>query len=96
MKKTVAAENEDRMLLMRQKAKESNRALHEIEGEQWRLRTQQANTGEWIEIPGAAPGSFQWKRAGAETDPAATTTTSETPAKPTDTTPPATPTKPPP
>lgn len=96
MKKTVAAENEDRMLLMRQKAKESNRALHELEGEQWRLRTQQANTGEWIEVPGAAPGSFQWKRAGAATDPAATTTTSETPPKPTDTTPPATPTKPPP
>ncbi len=80
MKKAVTAENEDRMLLMRQKAKESNRPLHEIEAEQWRLRTQQANTGEWIEVPGAAPGSFQWKRAGAETTPPAT--------------PPATPTKP--
>jgi hypothetical protein len=64
MKKAVAAENEDRMLLMRQKAKESNRPLHEIESEQWRLRAQQANTGEWIEIPGATSGSFQWKRAG--------------------------------
>jgi Protein of unknown function (DUF1318) len=91
MKKTVAAENEDRVLLMRHKAKESNRALHEIEGEQWRLRTQQANTGEWIEVPGASPGSFQWKRAGAETNPAATTTTSETPPKPTDTTTPTSP-----
>lgn len=80
MKKAVAAENEDRMLLMRQKAKESNRPLHELEAEQWRLRTQQAGTGEWIEVPGAAPGSFQWKRAGAETTPPAT--------------PPATPTKP--
>ena len=94
MKKTVAAENEDRMLLMRQKAKESNRALHEIEGEQWRMRTQQANT-EWVEVPGAASGSFQWKRAGAETNPAATTTTSDTPPKPTDTTVPSpTPTSP--
>lgn len=66
MKKAVAAENEDRMLLMRQKAKESNRPLHEIESEQWRLRTQQANTGEWIEVPGSSPGSFQLKRAGAD------------------------------
>lgn len=79
MKKTVAAENEDRMLLMRQKAKESNRPLHEIEAEQWRLRTQQANTGEWIEVPGASPGSFQWKRAGAETNPPAATSTTTTP-----------------
>lgn len=67
MKKAVAAENEDRMLLMRRKAKESNRPLHEVESEQWRLRTQQAGSGEWIEVPGATPGSFQWKRAGAET-----------------------------
>jgi hypothetical protein len=66
MKKAVAAENEDRMLLMRQKAKESNRPLHELESEQWRLRAQQANTGEWIEVPGSSPGSFQWKRAGAD------------------------------
>lgn len=73
MKKTVAAENEDRTLLMRQKAKESDRALHEVEAEQWRLRTQQANTGEWIEAPGASPGSFQWKRVGtADAAPPAT------------------------
>lgn len=65
MKKTVAAENEDRTLLMRQKAKESNRALHEVEAEQWKLRAQQANTGEWIEAPGTSPGSFEWKRAGS-------------------------------
>lgn len=65
MKKAVEAENADRMLLMRQKAKDSNRPLHEVESEQWRLRTQQSNTGEWIEVPGAAPGSFQWKRAGS-------------------------------
>lgn len=82
MKKAVAAENEDRMLLMRQKAKESNRPLHEIEAEQWRLRTQQAATGEWIEVPGTAPGSFQWKRAGAETKIPAPTSSSP-PTKPT-------------
>ncbi len=69
MKKAVTAENEDRMLLMRKKAKDANRPLHEIEDEQWRLRTQQAGTGEWIEIPGASPGSFQWKRASTDTAP---------------------------
>jgi len=82
MKKAVAAENEDRMLLMRQKAKESNRPLHEIESEQWRLRTQQAGTGEWVEVPGATPGSFQWKRAGAETKVPAPASSSQ-PTKPT-------------
>lgn len=82
MKKAVAAENEDRMLLMRKKAKETNRPLHEIEDEQWRLRTQQAGTGEWIEVPGTSPGSFQWKRAGADTTPPAIQPTT-TPVVPT-------------
>lgn len=81
VKKAVAAENADRTLLMRQKAKESNRALHEEEAEQWRLRTQQANTGEWIEVPGSSPGSFHWKRAGtADASPATNTTPLSTPA----------------
>lgn len=69
VKKTVAAENDDRMLIMRQKAKEANRPLHEIEDEQWRLRTEQADTGEWIEVAGSTPGSFQWKRVAADTIP---------------------------
>lgn len=80
MKKAVAAENEDRMLLMRQKAKDSNRPLHEIEEEQWRLRTQQANVGEWIEVPGESPGSFQWKRTGSAAAPSAMTKTTPTQA----------------
>lgn len=67
MKKDVAAENEDRMLIMRNKAREANRPLHEVEAEQWRLRAQQANRGEWIEVPEESTGSFQWKRAGDET-----------------------------
>lgn len=82
MKKTVAAENEDRMLLMRQKAKESNRPLHEVESDQWRLRTQQAGTGEWIEVPGASPGSFQWKRAGAEANTSESVPSAPTTPKP--------------
>lgn len=74
MKESVNAENEDRMLLMRQKAKEANRPLHEIQDDQWQLRTTQANQGEWVEVPGKSPGSFQWKRAGAETKAAASST----------------------
>ena len=72
VKKAVAAENEDRMLLMRQKAKTGNRPLHEVESEQWHLRTEQAAPGEWIEVQGAVPGSFQWKRVTADTTPPAT------------------------
>ncbi|MHB1082394.1 MAG: DUF1318 domain-containing protein [Prosthecobacter sp.] len=83
VKKAVAAENEDRMLLMRQKAKESNRPLYEIEGEQWRLRSEQAETGEWIEIPGTTPGSFELKRVNASTTPPASQpTTTTSPASP--------------
>ncbi len=93
MKKAVTAENEDRMLIMRQKAKDTNRALHEIEAEQWRLRTQQANTGEWIEVPGSSPGSFEWKRAGTAeaTPPPVTPATTTTPPPPPTTTPPSKP-----
>ena len=81
VKKAVAAENEDRMLLMRQKAKEASRPLHEIEDEQWHLRSEQADTGEWIEIPGPTAGSFQWKRVEADaTSPASQPAT--TPAIP--------------
>ena len=76
VKKAVAAENEDRMLLMRQKAKEANRPLHEIEDDQWHLRSEQANAGDWIEIPGPTPGSFKWKRVESDTPPPATTTPS--------------------
>ncbi len=82
VKKAVAAENEDRMLLMRQKAKESNRPLFELESEQWRLRSEQAGAGEWIEVPGKAPGSFELKRVEAKTTPPASQPTT-TPAIPT-------------
>ena len=63
VKKQVAAENEDRMLLMRHKAKESSRSLQEVQDEQWKIRTRQANAKEWIEVPGKNPGTFQWVRA---------------------------------
>jgi hypothetical protein len=83
VKKAVAAENEDRMLLMRQKAKEANRPLHEIEDEQWRLRSEQADAGDWIEVPGPTPGSFKWKRVESDTTPSVSQPTINTPAIPT-------------
>ncbi len=82
VKKAVAAENDDRMLLMRQKAKDANRPLHEIEDEQWHLRTEQADSGEWIEVPGTTPGSFQWKRVAADKAPPVSQPTITTPATP--------------
>ena len=58
VKRTIDAENEDRTLLMRNQAKETNNALHEIQAEQWKLRIDKAFKGEWIEIPGDSPNSF--------------------------------------
>jgi hypothetical protein len=52
------------MLFMRQKAKDSGRTLQEVQDEQWKIRTRQANDREWIEVPGKNPGTFQWIRAG--------------------------------
>jgi hypothetical protein len=43
VKRQVSAENEDRMLFMRQKAKDSGRTLQEVQDEQWKIRTRQAN-----------------------------------------------------
>jgi hypothetical protein len=64
------------MLLMRQKAKDSGRTLQEVQDEQWKIRTRQANAKEWIEVPGKNPGTFQWIRAGE------TTAEAEKPAEP--------------
>jgi hypothetical protein len=63
VKKTVEAENEDRGLLMRNEAKESNRALHEVQTEQWKLRLANSFKGEWIEVPGDKPNTFKWTQA---------------------------------
>ncbi|WP_265595316.1 DUF1318 domain-containing protein [Verrucomicrobium sp. BvORR106] len=60
VERTVNAENEDRTLLMRKVAKDSNKPLHEVQAEQWKLRTDKAYQGEWIEVPGDKPNSFKW------------------------------------
>lgn len=63
VKRTVEEENTDRTLLMRNEAKESNRPLNEVEQEAWKLRTDQAFKGEYIEVAGKTPGAFEWVQA---------------------------------
>ncbi len=88
VKRTVEAENTDRMLLLRNEAKESNRALHEVQAEAWRIRADQSFKGEWIEVPGKAPGTFDWVQATGPKDKKAEAPTTQTeppaptPAKP--------------
>jgi hypothetical protein len=60
VKRTVEAENSDRNIMMRAEARETNRALHEVQTEHWRHRTSQSYKGEYIEIPGKTEGSFEW------------------------------------
>lgn len=74
VKRTVEEENTDRTLLLRHEAKESNRPLNEVEIETWRLRTDQAFKGEYIEVAGKTPGAFEWVQATGQkekTDPPA-------------------------
>ena len=63
VKRTIDAENEDRMLLMRNQAKELNKALHEVQSDQWKLRLEKSYKGEWIEVPGDKPSTFKWVKA---------------------------------
>lgn len=63
VERTVATENEDRLLLMRHVAQESNRALHEVQDEQWKLRTDKSFKGEWIEVPDDQKKNYQWIQA---------------------------------
>ena len=60
VERTVNTENEDRTIVMRKVAKDSNRALHEVQTEQWKLRTDKAYQGEYIEVPGDTPNSYKW------------------------------------
>jgi hypothetical protein len=60
VERTVNEENEDRTVLMRHEAKNSNRALHEVQDEQWRRRTSASYSGEWVELPGDKPNTYQW------------------------------------
>jgi len=56
----VEAENKDRLLLMRDHARQRGVMLHDIEGEQSADKVRSAIPGEWIEVPGEKDGEFQW------------------------------------
>lgn len=60
VEKVVKEENEDRVLLMRLKAKEMNVDLHDIQSQFWQDNVEKAYAGEWIEIKDPAkPGIFK-------------------------------------
>jgi len=60
VEKAVKEENDDRKLLMRQKAKDLNLDLHEIQKEFWKDNVEKSYKGEWIEIADPArPGMFK-------------------------------------
>jgi len=63
VERTVNAENEDRTILMRRTAKDTNQALHEVQDEQWKLRTDKAYKGEWVELPGDSANSYKWEQS---------------------------------
>ncbi len=48
--KTVAAENEDRLLLMNKEAEEKQKSLEEIQNAQWEHWQRKSFGGEWIEV----------------------------------------------
>ncbi|RBP38493.1 uncharacterized protein DUF1318 [Roseimicrobium gellanilyticum] len=60
VEKEVNEENEDRNLMIRHEAKASNRAMHEVQEEFWKQRTNRAFHGEWIEVAGDKPNTFKW------------------------------------
>jgi len=70
VEKTVAAENQDREILMRHEAEEEKVPLETIRGQQWSHRQRKAFPGEWIEAENDGGSGFRWiqKQGTAETD----------------------------
>jgi hypothetical protein len=60
VKKTVQAENDDRIYLMVEMAKKENLQMHEVQEREWKLNLERAFPGEWIEVPAEKPGIFKW------------------------------------
>ena len=61
VEKTVAEENADRMVVMRQLAAERNMSLEDIQAQQGELWRNRSFSGEWIEIS-AGPGVWTWSQ----------------------------------
>lgn len=62
VKKTIEDENYDRNYLMRVEAKERNALLHAVQEMTWKENIARSYEGEWIEIAGAAEGTFAWEQ----------------------------------
>jgi Protein of unknown function (DUF1318) len=63
VKKTVEAENQDRIFLMVEQAKADNLQLHEVQDREWKLNVERAFEGEWMEVAEKdKPGNFKWAK----------------------------------
>lgn len=62
VKKTVAAENDDREFMMNHEAQEKGTPVDEVRRQQWRHWQRKSFPGEWIEVEGEQPGSHLWMR----------------------------------
>ena len=63
VEETVNKENEDRSIMMRHDAKESDKQIHEIEAVRWKGNIEKAFKGEWIEIPASTSNTYKWVQA---------------------------------
>jgi hypothetical protein len=63
VKKTVEEENADRLSLMRKEAEKTERSLNLVQAEQWKLRSEKAFKGEFIELPDTKPETYRWVQA---------------------------------
>ena len=70
VKRTVDAENKDRMEIMQDISKKENLPIDKVQAEQARLAVNRAYNGEWIEIT-QPDGTFKWVQKGRENDAAA-------------------------
>ena len=61
VEKTVAEENADRMVVMRQLAAERNMSLEDIQAQQGELWRNRSFSGEWIEVS-AGHGAWTWSQ----------------------------------
>ncbi len=58
--RTVDAENADRVFLMTDIANRSQRALSEIQRDQWQKKVAASFEGEWVEEEGEVSGTYRW------------------------------------
>lgn len=67
VKRTVDAENKDRLDIMQEISKKENLPLEKVQAEQARLAANRSFNGEWIELV-QPTGTFKWVQKGHETE----------------------------